>query len=52
MNTMRSRQAWLNHVVEGQLIVWLAETTGRSRANIIQHLALELGSVIPPESPR
>jgi hypothetical protein len=51
MNTSRSRQAWLNHLIEAQLIIWLADATGQSRADIIQRLAIQLGSVIPPEPP-
>ncbi|WP_405071373.1 hypothetical protein OG558_18545 [Kribbella sp. NBC_01510] len=51
MNTTRSRQAWLNHLIEAQLIIWLADATGQSRADIIQRLAIQLGSVIPPEPP-
>lgn len=51
MNTIRSRQAWINQVIESQLIAWLAEATGHTRADIIQRLAIELGSVIPPDTP-
>jgi hypothetical protein len=39
------------HLIEAQLIIWLADATGQSRADIIQRLAIQLGSVIPPEPP-
>jgi len=46
---VRSRQAGLHLVVEGMLILWLAEATGQSRTAIVQRLALEIENLLPPD---
>ncbi|MGL5825530.1 MAG: hypothetical protein ACRCYU_12060 [Nocardioides sp.] len=47
-NEMRSRQAWLNLLVEGLLIDWLADATGQDRNAVIQRLALAVDKHLTP----
>jgi hypothetical protein len=45
----RSRQAGVNLMVEDRLIRWLAEATGQSWSEIVQRLARDLNTVLPPD---
>ncbi len=45
---VRSNQAKANTLVDVLLIDWLAEASGRSRAEVVQRLALALEHLLPP----
>ncbi|MEU4807419.1 hypothetical protein [Actinosynnema sp. NPDC023587] len=47
----RSRQAGVNLLVEGLLIEWLCQATGRTRTHVVQQLALEIDRRLPLEQP-
>ncbi|GAA1982942.1 hypothetical protein [Amycolatopsis minnesotensis] len=49
LHEIRTRQAGVNILVEQLLIGWLSEATGRSWNEIVQQLAQEIGSMLPPE---
>jgi len=48
-NKIRSDQAKTNMLMDMLLITWLAEATGQDREAVVQRLALEVETLLPPQ---